>query len=540
MNNRLRVALAQLNLWVGDVDGNAGKMVAAAQCARDRDGADLIVFPELALIGYPPDDLLLRSGTPPRIEAGLERIRREVSGIAMVVGYPEYALDGCYNSAAVFLDGRELGQYRKQYLPNYGVFDEKRHFRHGDRACVFTIAGAPLGVTICEDIWEPAPARAARDAGARLLLNINASPFHLGKAAEREVQLRARARETGLGIIYVNCVGGQDELIFDGESMVCDAAGTVQFRAPLFEEGVYCIDIDVNGRVIDGPPVPELPSDAATIYRGLVQATRDYVDRNGFPGAAVGLSGGIDSAVTLAIAADALGADRVRALSMPSRYTADMSRDDAAEVARLLGVHYDELPIEPVFESFLDALSPLFTDREPDTTEENIQARIRGTLLMALSNKFGHLVLATGNKSEFAVGYSTLYGDMVGGFAPLKDVYKTWVYRIAEYRNSVGLVIPERVLSRPPSAELRADQKDSDSLPEYAVLDPIIEAYVEHSRSIAEICAMGFDEGDVRKVAGLIRKSEYKRRQGPPGPKVTRTAFGRDRRYPITAVHGDV
>lgn len=540
MKDRIRLVLAQINLWVGDVDGNAELIVRAAHRARDELQADLVLFPELALLGYPPDDLLLRSGMPPRVRAGLNRIRDEVRGVGVVVGFPEYTADGIYNAVAVLRDGQRIAGYRKEELPNYGVFDEKRHFRAGDAPCVFDLDGLPVGVTICEDIWEPMPARRARSAGARLLANVNASPFTIGKSLEREEQLRARAEETGLPIVYVNCVGGQDELVFDGDSLVYDPDRGVIFRAPLFEEKLYAVDFDRNGRLLETPPIAPVPDDAEVIYRALVQAVRDYVNRNGFPGALVGLSGGIDSALTLVIAVDALGPERVRAVSMPSRYTADISKTDAREEAQCLGVRFDELVIEPLFNAYLDSLHPLFEGREPDLTEENVQSRIRGTLLMALSNKFGHLVLATGNKSEMAVGYATLYGDMAGGFAPLKDVYKTWVYRLANYRNSVSAAIPERVITRPPSAELRADQRDTDSLPDYAVLDAIVEAYVEDSRSIAEICDMGYPEEEVRKVAGLVRRAEYKRRQAPPGPKITRRAFGRDRRYPITAVYGDV
>ena len=540
MKERIRLVLAQINLWVGDVDGNAELIVRAAHRARDELGADMAIFPELALLGYPPDDLLLRSGMPPRVRAGLERIRDEVQGIGVVVGYPEYTPDGIYNAVAVFRDGQRIAGYRKEELPNYGVFDEKRHFRPGDAPCVFDLDGLPVGVTICEDIWEALPAKRARSAGARLLVNVNASPFTIGKSAEREEQLRARAGETGLPIVYVNSVGGQDELVFDGDSLVYDPDRGVIFRAPLFEEELYAVDFDRNGRLLGTPPIEPVPPDVEVIYRALVQAVRDYVNRNGFPGALVGLSGGIDSAMTLAIAADALGADRVRAVSMPSRYTADISKSDAREEAERLGVRFDEVVIEPLFNAYLETLQPLFEGREPDLTEENVQSRVRGTLLMALSNKFGHLVLATGNKSEMAVGYATLYGDMAGGFAPLKDIYKTWVYRLANYRNGIGAVIPQRVITRPPSAELRADQVDTDSLPDYAVLDAIVEAYVEDSRSIAEICDMGYPEAVVRQIAGLVRRAEYKRRQAPPGPKITRRAFGRDRRYPITAVYGDV
>lgn len=546
----MKIAMAQLNLWVGDIDGNVDRIVAAAQTARDEHGADLVVSPEMAVLGYPPDDLLLRHGLPAAIAAGLERIRESVRGIAVVVGYPEYVgeyavEDGgpvIYNAAAVFRDGERLGNYRKQCLPNYGVFDERRHYRPGDAPCVIEVAGARVGITICEDIWEAGPAGQAAEAGAELLVNLNASPFHGDKRAEREAVLSERARANGLPIVYVNCVGGQDELVFDGRSMVCDAGGGLVACTPAFREGVFPAAFE-DGRPVGGE-IADTASSDELIYGALVQATRDYIDRNGFPGALVGLSGGIDSALTLAVAVDALGPERVRAVAMPSRYTAAISKEDAVAQAEMLGVHYDELPIEPMFERYLEVLSDAFVGRKADTTEENLQSRIRGALLMALSNKLGHLVLATGNKSEMAVGYATLYGDMCGGFSPLKDVYKTRVYRLARYRNGVSPAIPERVIERPPSAELRADQADTDTLPPYDELDPIIEAYVEEGRSIAEICNPGGDPGHaeatVRRVAGLIRRAEYKRRQAAPGPKVTRRAFGRDRRYPITAVYGDL
>ncbi|THD01272.1 NAD+ synthase [Panacagrimonas perspica] len=536
MGDNLRLVAAQLNFWVGDIEGNAEKIIAAAARARDDLRADLIAFPELALLGYPPDDLLLRSGIPPAIEAGLERIRREAQGIHLVVGHPEYAEEGIYNAASVFRDGQLVRRYRKRLLPNYGVFDEKRHFLAGRSACVFDLKGVPVGLCICEDIWGTRPADESRDQGARLMVNINASPFALGKSNQREQVLRARAAETRLPILYVNMVGGQDDLLFDGDSSAIGPDGTVSFRAPTFEEDLYGVDFaDGELRGVMSPPEAE----EAVVYRGLVQSVRDYVTRNGFPGALIGLSGGIDSALVAAVAADALGPDRVWGVSLPSRYTLDMSNDDARIEAEALGIRYSILPIEPTFDALTSTLAQTFEGRAIDITEENMQSRSRGVLLMALSNKFGHVVLTTGNKSEMAVGYATLYGDMCGGFAPIKDVYKTLVFRLARYRNTISPVIPERVLTRPPSAELRPDQKDSDSLPPYEVLDPILEAYVESNASIPQIIAMGFEEATVKRVAGLVRRSEYKRRQAPPGPKVTRCAFGRERRYPITAVYGD-
>ena len=541
MNTRLRVAMAQINLWVGDIAGNVDKIIDCTQRARDQ-GADVVVFPELALLGYPPDDLLLRSGLPAYIQQGLERVRAVSAGIHIVVGYPEYAAKGMFNAAAVFHDGRLVANYHKQRRPNYGVFDEKRHFLRGWEPCVLEIKGVPLGITICEDLWGPRPAQEAQAAGAKLLLNLNASPFQIGKAAQRTEVLRARIEESGLSIVYVNMVGGQDEILFDGDSMVYDAQHGIVFRATDFEEGLFLVEVDARGRChATEPSAPEL-SDEGLVYRGLVQSIRDYVDRNGFKGALVGLSGGIDSALTLALAADALGPDRIWAVSMPSQYTAEMSVEDALEQATAFGVRCDVIGIETAVAAFEQSLAPHFSERGPDLTEENLQARCRATLLMALSNKFGYLVLPTGNKSEMAVGYATLYGDMAGGFAPLKDVYKTLVYRLANWRNtqsSNGPVIPLRVLERPPSAELRPDQTDQDSLPPYDLLDRMIAAYVEDNRSIPEICALGFEEAVVRKVASLIRKNEYKRRQAAPGPKITACAFGRDRRYPITAVYGD-
>ncbi len=534
---QLTLAAAQLNFWVGDIEGNVKRIVDAAAQARDRLSADIVVFPELCLIGYPPDDLLLRTALPAAIEAGVQRLLSEVRGITLVIGLPEFATEGLYNAALVIRDGAVLARSRKQLLPNYGVFDEMRHFQRGSETLVFEQKGVGLGLCICEDLWGAAPASAAKAAGAELLLNINASPFDLRKRALRREIFAARVSETHLPIVYVNCVGGQDDLVFDGDSSAVDGDGHEVFRAPGFVEGVYPLHYD-NGR-LSAEVAPDEAEDAA-VYQALVRATRDYVDRNGFPGALIGMSGGIDSALVAAIAADALGAGRVWGVSLPSRYTADMSNDDARIQAQNLGIRYAVLPIEPAFAVVSETLAETFADREPDITEENMQSRLRGLLLMSLSNKFGQLVLATGNKSEMAVGYATLYGDMCGGFAPVKDVYKTLVYRLARYRNSVSPVIPERVITRPPSAELRPDQADSDSLPPYEVLDPILEAYVEDSLSIPEIVAMGYSEVSVRQAASLVRRAEYKRRQAPPGPKITRRAFGRERRYPLTAVYGDL
>jgi NAD+ synthetase len=551
----LRIAAAQLNFWVGDVAGNVAKIIKAANDARDRLKADLVVFPEMAVLGYPPDDLLQRSGLPAVIADGLQRIGREVLGIHVIVGHPEYTDEGVYNAATVFRDRRAVAHYRKQNLPNYGVFDEKRHFLPGRSSCVFELNRTPVGLCICEDVWGPNPAAMARRAGAELLVNINASPFTLEKSVERSSVLCSRAAETGLPILYVNGVGGQDDLLFDGDSTGINGDGTIGFRAPQFEEDLYLVEYDLDR--LSGEVRPDENEDAV-IYRGLVQSIRDYVNRNGFKGALIGMSGGVDSALVAALAVDALGPERVWGVAMPSRYTAAMSNEDAKEEAFRLGIRLDTLSIEAPFEAFLATLDPAFQGKPADLTEENLQSRCRGVMLMALSNKHGYLVLSTGNKSEMAVGYATLYGDMVGGFAPLKDVYKTLVYRLARWRNALGeqpppasesglnwaarakKVIPERVLTRAPSAELRPNQTDQDSLPPYDVLDRILQAYVEEQRSIPEIVRMGFADELVRRVASLVRKSEFKRRQSPPGPKITERAFGRDRRYPLTAVYGDV
>lgn len=542
MQAETRWALAQLNLWVGDVAGNVDKIIQFATEARDRHGASLLLCPELALLGYPPDDLLLRRGLPALIAEGLQRLQDSVHGITVVVGGPSYEGERLFNAAWVLRDGQRLATYRKQHLPNYGVFDERRHFAAGDAACVFEQDGFRVAVTICEDIWTTEACAQARAAGAEVILTLNASPFEQGKAAARLSVARQRVAETGLPLVYLNAVGGQDEVVFDGNAFALGADGQVTAQARPFVEEVTPLQVrrDAEGRVTCHGESHPAPGDDALLYSALVQATRDYVNRNGFPGALLGMSGGIDSALVAAIATDALGASRVWGVSMPSRYTLDMSNDDARIEAEALGIRYDRIAIEPAFEAFTDLLAPLFDERAADVTEENLQSRCRGALLMALSNKFGHMVLPTGNKSEMAVGYATLYGDMCGGFAPLKDVYKQQVYALAHYRNTLGEVIPERVLTRAPSAELRADQRDDDSLPPYEVLDAILQRYVEAQRSIPDLIQEGFDEADVRRVVSLVRRSEYKRRQSAPGPKVTGRAFGRERRYPITALYGDI
>ncbi|WP_273806543.1 MULTISPECIES: NAD+ synthase [unclassified Pseudomonas] len=534
MSQLLNVVMAQVNLKVGDIHGNVDRIIAAAQEARDDLHGDLIVFPELSLCGYPPEDLLLRSSMQRRIEQGLQRIRQEIAGIHVLVGFPWLEEGRRYNACAVYRDGAELAFYRKQQLPNYRVFDEKRYFEPGDGAAVFDYQGVPIGVTICEDIWFAEPMAKARAAGARLMLNLNASPFHGGKQPEREAVVGERAREGGMPVVYVNQVGGQDELVFDGHSFVVDARGQVSQRAPAFVEGLYPVIFD---EALQPQPAALAPiaSLEASVYDALVLGVRDYVRKNGFKGVVLGLSGGIDSALVLAVAVDALGAEQVEAVMMPYHYTAQISLEDAEAEARTLGVRYSVLPIAPMVEAFQETLAGEFAGLGRDTTEENLQARCRGTLLMAISNKKGYLVLTTGNKSEMAVGYATLYGDMAGGFDVLKDVPKTLVFRLCRYRNRAGEVIPQRVIDRPPSAELSPDQKDEDSLPPYPVLDEILRLYVEQDLSAVDIVAAGFDEETVRRVLRLVDLNEYKRRQAAVGARVTQRGFGRDRRYPITS-----
>lgn len=531
-----RISLAQIDLLVGDIRGNADRVLAAMRVARDQQQAHAVVFPELTLTGYPPEDLLLRPELIARVETELQRLCRECRGIDVILGYPKCQDGKLYNAAGVIRDGVVIAEYFKSLLPNYSVFDEKRYFESGDRPCVFELQGVPVGVTICEDIWYRTPAASAAEAGAKILLNLNASPFHAGKAPERETLLQKRAQETGLSIIYLNLVGAQDELVFDGGSFVVDPRGEITQRAAFFREDQPLVEfVEQEGQLLPvaAPVAPLLPEEEA-VYTALVSGVRGYVRKNGFKGAVLGLSGGIDSALTLAIAVDALGADQVEVVLMPSRYTADMSNEDAIKEAELLGVKHQTIPIEPAFNAFLDLLKPAFADAPRDTTEENIQARCRGVLLMAISNKTGKILLTTGNKSEMSVGYATLYGDMAGGFAPIKDVPKLLVYRLAEYRNRTGEVIPRRVIERPPSAELAPDQKDSDSLPPYEILDPVLAMYIEQDKGVDEIVAAGFDEADVRRVVRLVDRNEYKRRQAPPGVKISQRAFGRDRRYPLT------
>jgi NAD+ synthase (glutamine-hydrolysing) len=536
---QLRCVMAQLNLVVGDVDGNTSRIVAAAHEARDRFQADLVLLPELAVSGYPPEDLLFHSGMRAQVTSSIERLKREVRGITLVAGYPEYDGTRIFNAAIVIRDSEVLANHRKACLPNYRVFDEKRYFTPGTDATVLDLNGVKAGVLVCEDVWDPQAALAARAAGAQVLLVINASPYEVDKQTQREQQVgRARVAETGIPLVFVNLIGGQDELVFDGNSFVMDARGEVILRAPAFTEGMYMVDlvVDASGVVtpLPGDIVP-LQSQEQSVYGALVQGTRDYVDKHRFPGVVLGLSGGIDSALTLCIAVDALGADRVHSVAMPSRYTSQMSKDDAAEQAALLHVKHSEISIEGMFEATLAALKDEFAGRPPDTAEENIQSRCRGVLLMGISNKTGRMLLTTGNKSEMAVGYATLYGDMAGGFAPIKDCSKLLVYRLCVWRNAQSPVIPRRVIERPPSAELRHDQKDTDSLPPYDVLDPILEAFIEEDLSVDQIAARGFDRKTVGRILDLVKRNEYKRRQAPPGVRVSGRAFGRDWRYPITS-----
>jgi len=537
MSSSVIVALAQIDLAVGDIAGNTTKIIQYADRARKEMLADLVVFPELSVCGYPPEDLLFHSGLRKRTEQAVQDICAAVRDVAILIGFPEYDDGRIYNSCAVFRNGTLLCSYRKQCLPNYSVFDEERYFAKGRKAAVLRINGIALGLTICEDIWQSAPAAAARASGAECIISINGSPFELRSQSKREAVARTRNAETGVPMVYLNMVGGQDELVFDGGSFGMQADGTLAFRAPSFKQGLHRIELRAagSGVAIVAGEVSETRSTEATVYDALVCGTRDYVDKHGFPGVVIGLSGGIDSALVAAIASDALGPQRVRAVMMPFRYTATMSQEDAAGEAATLGIRYDVVPIAKLYDAAESMLSGLFADREADVTEENIQARCRGLLLMAISNKTGDMLLTTGNKSEMAVGYATLYGDMAGGFAPIKDCSKTLVYRLARYRNAINTVIPERVLTRAPSAELRPHQQDSDSLPDYSVLDPILEAFIEEDLSVDAIVARGFERATVIRVLEMVKRNEYKRRQAPPGVRISSRAFGRDWRYPITS-----
>jgi len=531
----LKIAMAQVNPLVGDIDGNLQLILRTIQQAAS-ENADIVVFPELVLIGYPPEDLLLRPSCDVRVKRALERLCELQVDCDIVVGYPKMVGGQLLNVAGVIRHGVVIFEYAKHCLPNYQVFDEKRYFSEGSESGVYQCQGVTVGLSICEDIWDGGPVQQLKDSGLGILLNLNASPFHKDKHRERERLLRQRARELAVPIIYVNQVGGQDELVFDGGSLCADRNGEVLVVGGFFCESLALVDVDVSiGTVTPvGTPSPEPHGELATLYQALVLGVRDYVNKNGFNGVVLGLSGGIDSALTLAIAADALGAERVHAVMMPFRYTSALSKNDAEEEALLLGVEYQSIDIEPIYEAFSQQLEQALANTAKDTTEENIQARSRGVLLMAISNKLGYLVLTTGNKSEMAVGYATLYGDMAGGLDVLKDVPKTTVFTLSRYRNTLSRVIPETVITRPPSAELAPDQKDEDSLPPYDILDQILEMYIERDFSAQSIIEQGFDCDVVRKVLRLVDINEYKRRQAPIGIRISRRAFGRDRRYPIT------
>jgi NAD+ synthase (glutamine-hydrolysing) len=537
----LRLALAQFDFPVGAVAGNA-RRIADLMAQAHAGGAALIAFPELTLSGYPPEDLLLRPSFLAACDSELRQLAESSHGVAAVVGYP-HSEGEVFNAASLLREGRIECTAHKQALPNYGVFDDKRYFRPGHDTVTAVVDGVTIALLICEDVWEPEPAARAAAAGAELLLVINASPWDAAKQAEREAVLRARALETGCAIAYVNMVGGQDEVVYDGASLLVNGDGSVSARAPAFVDALLWVEFDAASRRLQAQnwPVAADNSIEARLYAALVRGTRDYIEKNGFAGVLLGLSGGIDSALTLALAVDALGAERVTAVMMPTRYTSQLSLDGARAQAEQLGVDYHVISIEDTYQSFVGALTPAFAGKPADTTEENLQSRTRGVMLMALSNKHGRLLLATGNKSEMAVGYATLYGDMCGAYAPLKDVYKTVVYRLSRWRNAHAQAtgeaeaIPVAVIERPPSAELRDDQTDQDSLPPYDELDAILARFIEAEQSQADIVAQGFDADTVKRVVRLVLLNEFKRRQSAPGPRVTTRAFGRDRRYPITS-----
>jgi NAD+ synthase (glutamine-hydrolysing) len=531
----MKICMAQINTLVGDIAGNARRILEVSVAQRDQ-GATIVVFPELTLTGYPPEDLLLRHDLMVRTDAAVTRLCEQLPAeLAVVIGYPKLRGETLFNSAGVIYQGTLIAEYDKQCLPNYQVFDEKRYFTAGSEACVVSIHGISVALTICEDIWHDEPVAQAKAAGASVLININASPFHRGKQSERLARVSSCADAHQLPILYVNQVGGQDELVFDGGSFAVDAQGALCVSAETFAEALVPVSLDTSSalRVVPGETVSPR-EDLESVWQALVLGMRDYVNKNGFPGVVLGLSGGIDSAVTLAVAVDALGPERVEAVMMPFHYTASMSIEDAEAEAAALGVRFSNLSIAPLYESFMSVLADEFEGLAPNITEENLQARCRGVLLMSISNKKNLLVLTTGNKSELAVGYSTLYGDMAGGFDVLKDCPKMLVYALARYRNTLGSCIPERVITRPPSAELAPDQKDEDSLPPYEVLDQIIELYVEQDASKTDMLEAGFSAEDVERVVRLVDLNEYKRRQAPVGVRISRRAFGRDRRYPIT------
>jgi NAD+ synthase (glutamine-hydrolysing) len=532
----LKIILAQLNFHVGDIEGNCKKILENIECAKSKFAADCIVFTELALTGYPPEDLIFRTKIKDRIEKSISDIQNAARDIVVIVGTPWFDGDQRFNAALVLQDQRIIANYYKKTLPNYGEFDEQRYFTAGKDTCVFMLSGVRVGLAICEDVWVDGPVEQCRQAGAELVISLNASPFHEYKQKERVGVVSAQASKNQLPILYVNQMGGQDELVFDGGSFVMDANKNIISKAALCEEELLFVYYDASRHEpVKQKPLADTPDGLEVIYRVLQRGLKDYVNKNGFRGGLIGLSGGIDSALALTLAVDALGADRVHAVMMPSPYTSDMSLQDAEQLSRNLGVEYSVIEIKSIMDAFTSALKDLFADKDQDTTEENIQARIRGMLLMALSNKFGYMVISTGNKSEMAVGYATLYGDMAGGFAPLKDVPKTKVFELSSFRNTLANVIPQRIIDRPPSAELAPDQIDEDSLPPYEILDQILELFIERDASRDEICQRGFDEQTVSKVIKMVFQNEYKRRQAPPGIKITKRAFGKDRRYPITS-----
>lgn len=535
MSKKLRIVLAQMNFCVGDIEGNLAKHIETALLARDQYKADVIVFPELSLTGYPPEDLLFRKAFLQNITEAVSEFKSKVKNIYCLIGHPHQNSHGLYNSCSLIHNDIILARYYKHHLPNYGVFDEVRYFSPGNSPCVVPINGIPVGVIICEDLWHPNPIQQAANLGARVMLIPNASPFEINKHEQRHTILAKRAKSANVPMLYVNCIGQQDELVFDGGSMAVDQEGVICAFGSFCEEALIPIDIEFTSAATTiAPHSFTIPHEEKRIYDCLVLGVRDYLSKNNFKGALVAVSGGIDSALTLAIAVDALGKENVKAVLLPSRYTSDISNNDALELINNLGVEHEIISIEPAFSSFLESLAPVFIHQNYDITEQNIQSRCRGVIMMALSNKTGKILLATGNRSEMAVGYATLYGDMSGGLAVLKDVTKTWVYKLAHYRNEIKPDIPERTIQRPPTAELAPNQKDEDTLPPYPILDPILELYLNQELSVEDIVARGFDKTVVSKVARMIRLSEYKRRQAPIGIRINYKAFGRDRRYPIT------
>ena len=537
MKNKISIVLAQLDLAVGDISGNTKLIIDSCEKAKNQHNADLIIFPELSISGYPPEDLLLHSGFKRRINDALNSIKDEVAGISALIGFPDYSDDSIYNACAVFRDKEEIVKYRKEALPNYSVFDEKRYFTSDEQPTVFELKGKKIGINICEDIWHKSAAMKAKESGADLIIVINGSPYEKDGQSKRENIVKQRALQTDLPIVYLNMIGGQDELVFDGASFVMSKNGEIKYRATSFEESMDLFEFDLinNECVPIKSNISSKLSIAESVYKALVRGTKDYIEKHKFSGVVMGLSGGIDSALTLSIACDAIGSDKVRAVMMPYLFTSAMSLEDAQCQADTLNIKYDILPISSLYDSTVDLLQPIFLNSEKDSTEENIQSRARGLLLMAISNKTGSMLLTTGNKSEMAVGYATLYGDMAGGFAPIKDCTKTMVKKLAKYRNTISEVIPNRVIEREPSAELRENQHDSDSLPPYDVLDPILEAFIEEDLSVEEIVERGFERETVTSILEMVKRNEYKRRQAPPGVRISNRAFGRDWRYPITS-----